>query len=374
MKEQIDITIKPTMSCNMRCKHCFNGDAFSLSDRLNITQACNFIEKACAEYSKLKVTFHGGEPTLAGIDFYKAFYTKQREVQKLYGTEINNSIVTNGLLLTDEFIDLLNENNVLINVSFDGPYNHILRQQTEKVKNIILKIRDKGCRFKCFCTLSKASVLHLEEIYNWFKSNHIPFKTLPIEKRGFAKENNDIIMSPKTLVDQFEKVYRIWLIDKELDISYSTFEEFSGLRREITHRKFWFGRKIAMNPDGLMYSFGRPNDVHYCLGSPSEVDKLNDCFENEKYKDCLATLKKMRDERCPSCLSYSTCGGININIAYLYVDEPELIEYSCLQSNMLFQRILEVNDEIIEDFKNSNYEQYNNYVQQKFAVYCNLNN
>ena len=27
MKE-LAITVKPTLACNMKCKHCFNGDAF----------------------------------------------------------------------------------------------------------------------------------------------------------------------------------------------------------------------------------------------------------------------------------------------------------------------------------------------------------
>lgn len=369
MKDQIDITIKPTMSCNMKCKHCFNGDAFVATEKLNVQTACLFMEKACQEYEKVKVTFHGGEPTLVGIDFFKIFYAEQQKLQHKFGTQINNLIVTNGLLLTDEFIDLFNEHNVLINLSFDGPYNNLLRQQTQKVQDIAFKIRDKGGRFKCFCTLSKYSVPHLLEIYNWFKYNHISFKTLPVEKRGYAKSNAEIIMSPKELVEQFEKVYRIWLTDKNFNVSYSTFEEFADLRRNLQHRKFWFGRKIAMNPDGKMYSFGRPNDVHYCMGTPQEVNCLNDCFETEEYKKFLLLLEAMRNKRCPSCESNIVCGGVNINIAYLYVDDPELVDYSCHQSNMLFQRILDINDEVIADIRNGGIEKYNRVIQHKFLCY-----
>ncbi len=369
MKESIDLTIKPTMNCNMRCRHCFNGDDFSHSNLLSLEQACDFVEKACLEYHKVKVIFHGGEPSLVGVDFYREFYSKLKEFEKIYGTEFNNVITTNGLCLSDDFIDVLYDNNVLVNVSFDGPYNDTLRQQTSKVRDIIYKIRDKGCRLRCFCTLSKASVSHLKEIYEWFKANKISFKTLPIEKRGYAKINDEIIMSPEELVDQFEKLYIYWLTDQTCNISYSTFEEFAGLRRDVGHRRFWFGRKIALNPDGLMYSFGRSNDVNFCLGSPYDVSKLSDCFETEEYKRCISILESIRNEKCPSCCSNVVCGGVNINIAFLYVDDQRLIDYSCRQSNMLFQRILCVNDNIIKDFKAGDYSKYNKTIRGKFSEF-----
>ena len=223
MKEKIDLTIKPTMGCNMKCKHCFNGDAFDATNMLDVNMAIVLVEKACKEYKNVKIVFHGGEPSLVGIDFYKVFFKHLCRLKKQFGSQFNILFTTNGLLLTEEFIDLLNENNVLINVSFDGPYNDLLRQYTPKVQNTIFKIRDKGGRFRCFCTLSKDSVPHLKEIYDWFKNNNLHFKTLPVEKRGYAKANDSIIMEPRDLVDQFESVYRYWITDKGCHISYSTF-------------------------------------------------------------------------------------------------------------------------------------------------------
>lgn len=366
MKNQIDITIKPTMACNMKCKHCFNGEAFSNFEMLDVNMACIFLEKACKEYHTVKVTFHGGEPTLAGIVFYKHFFSKQQEFERVYGTSFRNIIVTNGLRLTEELVDLLNANHVQVCISFDGPYNHILRQNSEKVLEVISMVKSKGGNFKCYCTLSKGSIMHLEETYTWFRDNKIPFKTLPIEKRGFAKTNDDIIMNPSDLVNQFEKVYTKWLTDEKCNISYSTFEEFAKLRRHMPHRKFWFGRKIAMNPDGRLYTFGRPNDVRFCLGTPDQIQSLEECFNSDDYNKFLSFLEEKRTAKCPHCQSYSTCAGVNINIAYLYVDEEELVDYSCMQSNMLFQRILSVNDKIISDFENNNYLHYNGYIKSIF--------
>lgn len=367
MKDKIDLTIKPTMGCNMKCKHCFNGDAFLPTDMLEVDTAIELVKKACQEYRNVKIVFHGGEPTLAGIKFYKIFFESVCILKEQYHTEFNMIFTTNGLLLTEEFIDLLNANAVLINISFDGPYNELLRQHTQIVKDIVLRVRDKGGKFRCFCTLSKDSVPHLREIYDWFKDHKLHFKTLPIEKRGYAKCNSQIIMEPTDLVNQFESVYRYWLTDKDCQISCSTFEEFACLRRNVQYRKFWFGRKIALNPDGKLYVFGRPNDVNYEIGTPYDIERISECFEAEGYIQYLDTLEKIRNSRCSGCESDVVCGGVNINIAHLYVDDLSLIDYSCAQSNMIFQRILRVNDLVMCDFRDGKAEKYNSFVQSVFS-------
>ncbi|MDE6755061.1 MAG: radical SAM protein [Muribaculaceae bacterium] len=371
MKDKIDLTIKPTMGCNMKCKHCFNGNAFVTTDMLKVTTAIELVKKACREYKNIKIIFHGGEPSLAGLHFYKTFFERIKSFEQQYGTRFNILFTTNGLLLTDEFIDLLNANSVFINISFDGPYNDLLRQKTKIVQDIIFKVRDKGGKFRCFCTLSKQSVPRLKEIYDWFKYNKLNFKTLPVERRGYAKTNDKIIMEPTDLVSQFETVYRYWLTDKECQISYSTFEEFANLRRNVQYRKFWFGRKIALNPDGKLYVFGRPNDVNYEIGTPYDIEKISECFESKGYIQYLNTLEKIRNSRCSKCESSVVCGGVNINIAHLYVDEMQLIDQSCIQSNMIFQRILNVNDLVITDFRNGKSDKYNSFIQNIYSDYIN---
>ncbi len=73
MKNEIALTIKPTLACNMKCLHCFNGDVLLKPEIIDIQIVLDLLEKACKDYKVVKVTFHGGEPTLAGIDFYNIF-------------------------------------------------------------------------------------------------------------------------------------------------------------------------------------------------------------------------------------------------------------------------------------------------------------
>lgn len=367
MNERIDITIKPTMSCNMKCKHCFNGNYFLNSGIMEVEHACMLMQKACHEYHNVKIIFHGGEPTLAGITFFRLFFERQHKLKNAYNTTFDNVFTTNGLLLTDDFIRLLKENNVLINVSFDGPYNHILRSNSDHIQHVLFKLREANCNFRCFCTLSKESVLHLLDIYYWFRDNNIPFKTLPIERRGFAKNDDELIMTPETLASKFAEVYNVWVKDKSCKISYSTFEEFAKLRRYQRFRKPWFGRKVALHPDGNIFVYGRPNDANYCIGNIRKINGIKECFESDQYKQYIGKILKIKSLFCPSCYSHITCNGNNIELAYLYVDDIELIKYSCRQSSLIDQFILPINDRISKDFRMGKGDQYNDFVYRTFS-------
>lgn len=366
---EIGITVKPTLSCNMRCKHCFNGEKLNKLDMISVDRVILLLQKASMEYDTIKITFHGGEPTLAGIEFYRKIFEFQQKKNEEDGTIFRNFFTTNGLLLNEEFIDILIKNETLINVSFDGPYNHILRQYSDKVLKNIKLIQKKNGKLRCYCTLSKKSYSHLQQIYDWFKDQEIDFKTLPIEKCGFAKEDMELIMKPEDLVDSFVNVYRKWIHDNECKIRYYTFEEFSLLRRDMQFKNYWFNRKIALNPDGNIYPFGRPNDVNFCIGTPETIEKIEDCFESKCYVELRDILQGFYNKKCKSCKSLGVCNGVAINMTYMYEESEEILDYSCNQANLIFQGILAVNDEIIEDFKAGKTDTYTNIIRNRFKEF-----
>lgn len=368
MKE-IAITIKPTLSCNMKCRHCFNGKNLNCSDIIDVRKVLALLEKASMEYDSVKVTFHGGEPTLAGIDFYKKIFEKQNQLITKNNTIFRNFFTTNGLLLNEEFINILIENNVLINVSYDGPYNNILRQNSDTVLKNIKMIQRKNGKIRCFCTLSKESFSHLLEIYNWFNQNHLDFKTLPIEKVGNAKNNQDLIMNPVELAETLADIYKKWIKDKNFNVRYFTFEEFSALRRNMQFKPYWFNRKLAMNPDGNIYPFGRPNDVNYCLGTPDTISCIEDCFNSPRYIELKEILSNFYNTKCQKCESLGICNGVAICMTYMYEDDEQILDYSCHQSSLIFQKILEVNDTIIDDFKKGDFESYTYFIKERFKEY-----
>ncbi|MBQ7855549.1 MAG: anaerobic sulfatase maturase [Alistipes sp.] len=118
--------VKPVGSlCNMRCKYCYYLDKAALygghqplmSDALLEQYVRSNIEGNNSPV--IAFAWHGGEPLLAG----KEFFRKAIKLQQKYGEgrTIENSLQTNGLLLDDEWCSIFRDNGFLIGISIDGP-------------------------------------------------------------------------------------------------------------------------------------------------------------------------------------------------------------------------------------------------------------
>ena len=123
----INLLIKPASGlCNMRCQYCFYTDVAQNRDIENyglmaeevqtelVKQALAYADGYCT------FTFQGGEPTLAGLDYYKRLI----ELQKKYnskGVRISNSIQTNGYAIDEEWAKFFADHHFLVGLSLDGP-------------------------------------------------------------------------------------------------------------------------------------------------------------------------------------------------------------------------------------------------------------
>lgn len=124
----VNFLIKPASSlCNMRCRYCFYED-----EAANRTQASmGIMTRETADLligealdavdfnGRLSFAFQGGEPTVAGLDFFRHFVEEvtRRNTRHI---PVNYSIQTNGLALDEEWAEFLAKNRFLVGISMDG--------------------------------------------------------------------------------------------------------------------------------------------------------------------------------------------------------------------------------------------------------------
>ena len=121
------VMVKPVGSrCNMRCSYCYylSRDQYSTHE-VQTVMSDQMLERLIRDTIKaspgpvVSFVWHGGEPTLAGLDFYK----EAVRIQKKYlpqGKTCWNNLQTNGLLLDEEWCDFLKKENFDVGISIDG--------------------------------------------------------------------------------------------------------------------------------------------------------------------------------------------------------------------------------------------------------------
>lgn len=124
----VTFLVKPASGlCNMRCRYCFYHDLTQLRQTpeagiLSEDTAEALIRSGLAAAGPggfVQFTFQGGEPTLAGLTFFKTFLTLENKY-RLPGQRISHALQTNGLALDEDWVLFLRENRFLVGLSIDG--------------------------------------------------------------------------------------------------------------------------------------------------------------------------------------------------------------------------------------------------------------
>ena len=103
MCEELNIALKITNDCNLRCLYCFqkekNYDSLLLSQE-KLLQFCNI---TFPYLRKANILFHGGEPAFCGLKNFKRYVDIVKEQAYKNNCFITFSIQTNGTLLNKDY-------------------------------------------------------------------------------------------------------------------------------------------------------------------------------------------------------------------------------------------------------------------------------
>ncbi len=184
-EQQRSLLIKPVSGdCNLHCIYCFYHERATdpyrrqRKHRMSL-EVLDALIKQGVRLNRGSATFgwQGGEPTLAGLDFFR----KAVELQKKHGFAgqvVSNGIQTNGLLLDPEWAGFLREYRFLVGVSLDGPAAYHDRYRTyrnggpshEKVLKTLHMLERYHVEFNLLSVVNRVTARHGAEIYDYLLS------------------------------------------------------------------------------------------------------------------------------------------------------------------------------------------------------------
>ena len=238
----ISLLIKPVSNkCNLKCTYCFYNDVASKRSVQNLntmshktleTLVANAINQAKSQAS---FAFQGGEPTLAGLDFFKQVIFTQRKYNKKK-LKIYNSIQTNGILIDNEWAEFFKENNFLVGISLDGYKEvHELNRGSSfnKVMKAITLLNKFNVAYNILSVVTSTSAKHIGKIYSFFKKNNfnylqfIPCLDKLSQDRGTEKYSLSPTQYELFLIALFDVWYEDFMNDKY--ISIRTFDNYVNI-------------------------------------------------------------------------------------------------------------------------------------------------
>ena len=195
--------------CNLACKYCYYLEKNNLYQNSNHhLMSDEMLEQFTREYIEAQTmpqvlfTWHGGEPLMRSIDFYK----KALALQKKYahGKQIDNVIQTNGTLLTDEWCEFFAQNHWLVGISIDGPqeyHDHYRvtpagKPSWEKVMQGIQLLKKHRVEWNAMAVVNAYNAEHPLEFYHFFRDNGCQYlQFTPIVERLTEHEDGRTLAS-----------------------------------------------------------------------------------------------------------------------------------------------------------------------------------
>lgn len=180
--------VKPVgPACNLACDYCYyTQKAKERAEAGNGLMDERRLERFIRQYLRsekgdcISITWHGGEPLLRGIEFFK----KAVELQRKYaGGKQENSVQTNGLLIDEDWCRFFREHRFLVGLSIDGPehvHDRYRRDRSgettfSRVIRAMRLLQKHGVEFNTLSTINDYSSQYPVEIYRFFKEQGVRF-------------------------------------------------------------------------------------------------------------------------------------------------------------------------------------------------------
>lgn len=350
--------------CNLACDYCYYLEKHHLykdNALKNYTMSDELLERFVQHYiasqtmPQVLFTWHGGEPLMRPLSFYKKVVALQK--QYAGGRTIDNCIQTNGTLLTDEWCKFFKENNWLVGVSIDGPQefhdeyrkNKAGAPSFNKVMQGIRLLNKHGVEWNAMAVVNDYNADYPLEFYHFFKSigcRYIQFT--PVVERlvshadgrhlGSLADQGDYPVAPfsvsaqqwgKFLCAIFDEWVRNDVGQYYIQLFDTTLANWVGEQPGVCTMAKQCGHAAVMEYNGDLYCCDHFVFPEYKLGNIYQ-DSLTKMVYSEKQLAFGSAKERSLPTQCRECNYLFACNGECPKNRFIETDEPNKpLNYLC---------------------------------------------
>jgi len=376
---EFQIFAKPVgPNCNLDCHYCYylkkkqlypDDESFYMPDDVLEKYIIQHID-ACPE-SLIRFSWHGGEPTLLGLDYFRKIVALQRK-HKPSNRRIANSMQTNGTLLDEEWCRFLGSEGFAVGLSLDGPQEMHDRYRLTKdqkpthektMRGYELLRKYKVC-CDILCVVNVYNVQHPTRVYKFFRQIEAPYVSfLPMVKPQADTESgvNPLTVPAEAWGTFLCTIFDEWVSRDIGQIKVQIFEEAARTAFGQEHSLCIFrptcGDIPVVEHNGDFFSCDHFVDAEHCLGNIREiplVDLLESPVQRAFGQAKLDTLPRY----CRDCEVRAMCnGGCPKNRVLKTPDGESGLNYLCAGYKRFFTHCQPFVSEVAAQWRRQSLEQ-----------------
>jgi len=293
-------------ACNLECSYCYyrGADLSVMSEETLETFIRQYIEASPGPV--VSFVWHGGEPMLAGLDFYRTALRLQEKYLPS-GWECWNNLQTNGTLLNEECCAFLAESRFDVGLSIDGTRAvhdaHRGEGTHSQAESALRRLQAHGIQPDLLCTVTAAAAADPLAIYKALRSYGTGWlQFIPIVGKAEG-------VSPAAYGEFLCAVFDEWAINDQGSTEIQMFAETKRIWAGGSAGLCWMaptcGRAIIVEQDGSVYSCDHFVNPAHRLGNINEthIKELAGLRQQQAFG------KAKHPDSCKSCEWFLLCGG-----------------------------------------------------------------
>jgi uncharacterized protein len=304
------IMLVPSAACPAACRYCFGPRIGSSMSASVLDKSAHFIRNELWRGKRAsKIIFHGGEPLMAGYEWFKRSLDVLAEATRRHA---QFSIQSNLWILNERFVDLFAEYRVGVSTSLDGGREICDSQRGkgyfDKTMAGIRLLRKNGLEVSVIATVLPENVDKVADIIKFFEAEGLSFTLRGAEpswEHGYvnylpAKETEHLYRAVFDYMEHSPAPSRIRDVET---IVRNTFSQCSGLCMFSA----CLGRYAAISPEGNVYTCQR-----FCGTEEFRIGTVYDTAEalqNSPAYKRIAAMYELVSQTCSPCKHFKYCNG-----------------------------------------------------------------
>lgn len=312
--------------CNLACDYCYYSTCGGKPNKQIRTIDHEVLEKFIKEYMELNqgmasFAWQGGEPLLAGLDFFEEVVRLQKKYAPRHAL-IGNGLQTNGTLINDRWAAFFKKYNFLIGVSVDGPQEihdkHRFYSQGQGSFEMVMKgisyLRKHQVDFNILTVIHRDNVNRVKDLFRFYEEEDFRFiQFIPCMKFQSQRidQPGEYDISPGQFGDFLCEAFDYWYNDGDPVISVRFFDNllsvYARRQAEMCSHAKTCAKTLILEQNGDAFPCDFYIHPDWKIGNVG-TDALVDILQHPLY-DQFTKLKPTLPEKCKSCEWIELCHG-----------------------------------------------------------------